>query len=112
MSFCSKCGKPVEGNDKFCASCGAPLEEQNGNSNAFLKTKKGIIVIGAVVVLILVIALGGLKNNKKQTLDNQSGTEYSDEHDWDKDPLSFHPEEMDTEGRDKINKELEEQGIR
>ncbi len=25
-TFCGKCGKPLESNDKFCPGCGAPIE--------------------------------------------------------------------------------------
>lgn len=35
MSYCRKCGKPVNESDSFCASCGEKIE--NGSADAFYK---------------------------------------------------------------------------
>ena len=33
MNYCSKCGDPIEQNEKFCNKCGNPIQINNVNQN-------------------------------------------------------------------------------
>lgn len=80
--FCKECGRPILEGEKFCANCGysfikpsinEPINKSTYNEEAYnkeLKSKKKLnpIIIGAIVAVIVVIALaiGGIGYMKTQ----------------------------------------------
>lgn len=67
--FCGECGAKNRKDDSFCAECGAPLlQEQDGQKQEVVTpevtkpkkpmSKKSKIILGCIVVLILLLAVG------------------------------------------------------
>lgn len=62
--FCSKCGNEIKENERFCSKCGNQIESnieqvtnnQGNNSNLSNTTKKTIITVSCVVILLAIIA--------------------------------------------------------
>lgn len=56
---CQKCGGDNDDTSKFCKNCGASLETNSVESTTTNKTHKKII-IGLIIVIIAILAIGGL----------------------------------------------------
>ena len=39
--YCSKCGKPVNDNDRFCGACGAKLTHDNSKKTSSVQEQSG-----------------------------------------------------------------------
>lgn len=74
MRYCSKCGKPLEGQERFCANCGASVEPQMAQNNypqggsPDNGSKKMItilaVVLGVVVIICATVLVAFSMNNK------------------------------------------------
>lgn len=59
MSFCSKCGGKVDGNESFCKSCGETVQKMTTGTNTYDpsmdKVGGGILALGIIGVVFAIL---------------------------------------------------------
>jgi uncharacterized membrane protein YvbJ len=57
--FCSECGEKLTEKDKFCTKCGKEFNP----TKSFMKSKKGKIIIGSMLVGLIIIGISFVSDN-------------------------------------------------
>jgi hypothetical protein len=61
--FCTNCGNNLDGKTKFCTKCG----QENKKLNWFAKHKKGLLITGGIIILLIIVGNIDSENSSNST---------------------------------------------